>query len=258
MHPVTAPDHGRTTEADPRGAPHDALVVEQQRTLTSARRRYSLGARVLFAGMDVLYGRRRSLEKFVVLELVARVPYQAWEHAAYLAITRHAADTRVARAIHDRVCRTRMQQDNEQWHLFILEDVLERDGVRLPWFRYRLLPQAIAWAYYATSVALYLVAPARSYALNADFEDHAEHEYMEYVAEHPEIDRRGCACSVAEDYGGGDTLGDVLRQIALDERQHKLESLEELEQLPSRRIGRALAAASVVAGALTAAAAVLR
>jgi ubiquinol oxidase len=237
---------------------HAALLAEQERTLASPRRRYSLGARVLFVGMDVLYGRRRSLEKFVVLELVARVPYQAWEHAAYVAITRHASDTRIARAIHDRVCRTRMQQDNEQWHLFILEDVLERDGVRLPWFRYRLLPQAIAWAYYTASVGLYLLAPARSYALNADFEDHAEHEYMAYVAEHPELDAHRCTCSVAEDYGGGDNLGDVLRQIALDERQHKLESLEELERLPRRRLaGPALAAAGAVAAGL-AVAAVLR
>jgi len=34
-------------------------------------------ARVLFGGMDLVYGRRRTLSKFKVLELIARVPYQA-------------------------------------------------------------------------------------------------------------------------------------------------------------------------------------
>jgi DNA-directed RNA polymerase specialized sigma24 family protein len=36
-------------------------------------------ARALFCGLDLFYGRRRTLEKFRVLELIARVPYQAWE-----------------------------------------------------------------------------------------------------------------------------------------------------------------------------------
>jgi hypothetical protein len=56
-----------------------ALRHEQERTLASPRMRYSLLASVLFRGMDLVYGRRRSLSKFKVLELIARVPYQAWE-----------------------------------------------------------------------------------------------------------------------------------------------------------------------------------
>ena len=37
--------------------------------------------------MDFLYGRGRTLSKFKVLEVIARVPYQAWEHVAYIALT---------------------------------------------------------------------------------------------------------------------------------------------------------------------------
>jgi ubiquinol oxidase len=33
-----------------------------------------------------------------------------------------------------------------------------------------------------------VIRPDWSYRLNADFEDHAEHEYMAYVAEHPELE----------------------------------------------------------------------
>jgi len=35
-------------------------------------------------------------------------------------------------------------------------------------------------------MAAFVINPKWSYLLNADFEDHAEHEYMLLVAEHPE------------------------------------------------------------------------
>lgn len=65
------------------GAPphldHAALAVAHAETLSTPRRHYSVAARALFIGLDVFYGRPRTLEKFRVLELIARVPYQAWE-----------------------------------------------------------------------------------------------------------------------------------------------------------------------------------
>jgi ubiquinol oxidase len=70
--------------------PADRLRAEQRATLGSPRRRASLSARALFAFMDLVYGRERTLEKFRVLELVARVPYQAWENVAYVAVTHTA------------------------------------------------------------------------------------------------------------------------------------------------------------------------
>ncbi len=63
------------------------LKAEQEKTLATPRRKYGLLAGGLFSAMDFLYGRRRTLSKFKVLEVVARVPYQAWEHVAYIAFT---------------------------------------------------------------------------------------------------------------------------------------------------------------------------
>ena len=60
---------------------------------------------------------KRTLAKFRVLEVVARVPYQAWEHAAYMAITHMSGQPDFARRIFERVAESREQQDNEQWHL---------------------------------------------------------------------------------------------------------------------------------------------
>ncbi len=61
---------------------HEALVQAQRDTLNAPRRPDGLDARVLFRLLDVLYGRKRTLSKFKVLELVARVPYQSWEQVA--------------------------------------------------------------------------------------------------------------------------------------------------------------------------------
>src|SRR5437867_12674531 len=92
--------------------------------------RYGLLAWVLFVSMDLLYGRRWTLSKFKVLEVIARVPYQAWEHVAYIAITHVHPRPDFARRIFERVRESRVQQDNEQWHLLLLEDLTDGAAVR--------------------------------------------------------------------------------------------------------------------------------
>jgi hypothetical protein len=202
---------------------HDRLVAEQQASLQSPRRRYSVSARVLFRLMDILYGAERTLEKFRVLELVARVPYQAWENVAYVAVTHTASQPRFARRVFDRVRASRFEQDNEQWHLLILEE-LTAGGPRRRFLRSRVVPQLLAFAYYQLSWFMYAVRPAWSYRLNADFEDHAEHEYAHLVAEHPEWEHIPYDGEFTADFGAYDSLADLFRQIGYDERLHREES----------------------------------
>ena len=208
----------------------DVLRKVQDDTLASPRRRYSLSARVLFTAMDVLYGRRGSLPKFRVLEIVARVPYQAWENVAYVAITHTSETPEFARRIHDRVVEARAQQDNEQWHLLILEEMLHASGHRHRLLRDRILPQLIAFAYYQLSWLLYTIRPAMSYRLNADFEDHAQHEYMGFVAANPELEATPWHSVFADDYGHHETVADLFRSIGNDERLHKEESESSIAQ----------------------------
>ncbi len=205
------------------------LKAEQAATLSAPRRPYGLLSRLLFAGMDLVYGRKRTLPKFTVLEVIARVPYQAWEHVAYIAMTHTYSTPGFARRVFDFIKESRMQQDNEQWHLLILEEWLQKDGVRQGFLLYRVAPQIVAFFYYHVSWLLYVVDPKLSYALNADFEDHAEHEYMEFVRDNPDFERRPFDSEFRADYGNLDTLADVLRQIGLDERHHKLESLRRID-----------------------------
>ena len=82
---------------------HQQLIAAQAETLDAPRRRYGPAARFLFVTLDAIYGKKRTLSKSKVLELIARVPYQAWEQAAYIAITHVHERTGMARRIHDRV-----------------------------------------------------------------------------------------------------------------------------------------------------------
>ena len=149
------------------------LSAEQDRTLASPRRRYSLLARILFLTMDLFYGRRRSFRKFKALEVVARVPYQAWENVAYVAMTHTHRSPAFARRIFQFVVESRAQQDNEQWHLFILEELLAERGEKHGFLRFFLIPQLLSMVHYHISWLLFVVSPSMSHRLNADFEAHA-------------------------------------------------------------------------------------
>ncbi|MGZ4724839.1 MAG: alternative oxidase [Ilumatobacteraceae bacterium] len=199
------------------------LREEQHATLRSPRRRASLSARLLFFLMDRVYGESRSLEKFRVLELVARVPYQAWENVAYVAVTHTARQPGFARRVFDRVRISRWEQDNEQWHLLMLEELVAGDPTG-SWLRNRVVPQVLAFGYYQLSWLTFAIKPAWSYRLNADFEDHAEHEYALFVQEHPEWETTTFNSRFTEDFGHYDSLADLFRQIGYDERLHKLQS----------------------------------
>ncbi len=205
------------------------LLKAQAETLSAPRRRYGLLARFLFAWMDVVYGKKRTLSKFTILEVIARVPYQSWEHVAYIAMTHTYTKPGFARRIFEFIKESRAQQDNEQWHLLILEELLHRKGVRENFFMCKIVPQFMAFFYYHVSWLLYVIKPSRSYELNADFEDHAEHEYMEFVRENPAFEAEPFESEFKADYGAHATLADLLRSIGRDERIHKEESLARIE-----------------------------
>jgi hypothetical protein len=221
--PISSAIGGRPPFGPMERLDHERLVEEQQVSLASARRPYSRSARLLFMIMDLVYGKVRTLEKFRVLELVARVPYQAWENVAYVAMTHKAHETGFARRVFDRVRTSRWEQDNEQWHLLILEE-LTASGPRRSLLRSRVIPQVLAFAYYQLSWFMFVIRPTWSYRLNADFEDHAEHEYAHLVDEHPEWETTPHTTAFGPDFGVYDSLADLFRQIGYDERLHKVES----------------------------------
>ena len=203
--------------------------AEAEKTLSAPRRKYAFLGQVLFFCMDLFYGKKRTLSKFKVLEVIARVPYQAWEHVAYISMTHTYALPNFARRIFDFIQEARHQQDNEQWHLLIIEELTQKKEIQENFWLYRVLPQCGAFFYYHVSWLLYVIQPAWSYGLNADFEDHAEHEYMEFVRDNPAFEQEAFQSTFESDYGSFKTLADLLRRIGLDERQHKEESVARIE-----------------------------
>ena len=176
------------------------LKAEQARTLANPRRRYGFWAGMLFLMRDLFYGRRRTLSKFKVLEVIARVPYQSWEHVAYIAMTHMYGKPHFARRIFEFVKESRAQQDNEQWHLLILEEMVQGKGTREGFLWHRVVPQVIA----------------------------AEHEYMELVRENPAMEKEPFVSDFEEEYGRFASTADLFRRIGLDERLHKEESVERM------------------------------
>jgi len=208
----------------PKLAPAE-LRAAQAQTLDAPPLHYSLLARLLFRTTDLAYGAEPGIVKFAMLEFIARVPYQAWERVGYLVLARHRGRSALATRVFDCIVTTRAEQDNEQWHLLILQDLLQRSGLRQSLLLHRLAPWLIAFFYYHVSWLLLVIRPQASYQLNAAFEDHAEHEYMAYVAAHPELERQPDPGTYAAQYGRHTCLADLFRQIGHDERVHKLDSL---------------------------------
>jgi ubiquinol oxidase len=209
---------------------HAELAATQAVTLETPRRRYGLGGKSLFALLNAVYGKERTLAKFKVIELVARVPYQAWEQVSYIAITHTHESPDFARRVFDRVTESRAQEDNEQWHLLILEEMITEQGITQGRIKFGLIPQVLAFVYYQLSLLLYVIRPAWSYRLNADFEDHAEHEYASLVQEHPEWEHVPFLSAFAADYAALDSVADLFRQVSYDERIHKDESIAAMAQ----------------------------
>ena len=206
------------------------LTAEQEVTLKTPRMKPGSAAKILFKLMDAVYGKSANLSKFLVLEIVARMPYAAWENVSYVAITHTHAKPKFARKIHDEVLHARHEQDNETWHLLILEELTENKEKPYGYIRTKIIPQVLAFVYYQISWILYAIKPRLSYQLNAEFEDHAEHEYMQYVKDHPEHDDEVWVSEFKDDYGQFETVSNVLLNIGLDERVHKIRSLELIDK----------------------------
>jgi ubiquinol oxidase len=205
------------------------LRAAQAQTLDTPRLRYGLPARLLFKATDLAYGTEPGIVKFTMLEYIARVPYQAWERVGYLVLARYRRRSAVATRIFDRIVQTRAEQDNEQWHLLIMQDLVQRGGLRQSFVLHRLAPWLIAFFNYHVSWLLLVVRPQWAYRLNADFEDHAENEYMTFVAAHPELETQPDPGIYAAQYGRCRSMADLFRQIGHDERVHKLDSLANLQ-----------------------------
>ncbi|MFH1572638.1 MAG: hypothetical protein ABIG68_01565, partial [Acidobacteriota bacterium] len=105
-----------------------------------------------------------------------------------------------------------------------------QDRVKDSWFWYHLLPPLAAFKYTVISRLLARFSIRSAWRLNAMFEDHAEHAFMQFVRDNPQMENEpveGAAVQDGRGPAGGryPSWADVFRRIGLDERDHMNESL---------------------------------
>jgi hypothetical protein len=202
-----------------------ALKREQLSSMARPRVAYSLPARFFFFAMDLVTGRKTTLAKAKLLEMLACIPYRAWEIRQYGRMTRgyrNLAKVQQARLI---VTWGREAQDNEYWHLLVIQEKMKAEGLPDPWYLVPPIPWLIVWSYRVIAGLLALVSLRRAFLFNAEFEDHAEHIYAQFVAEHPQWETQPVQNAVVEEYSKDVSCwADVFRRIGLDERDHRNQS----------------------------------
>jgi hypothetical protein len=200
------------------------LKREQQASLARPRYNYSLAARLFFLALDLVAGRKTTLAKAKLLEMLASIPYREWESRQYDRMTRGYQNPGIVQRARQIVAWGREAQDNEYWHLLVIQNKMKTDRLSDPWYLAPPIPWLMVRLYRVIAGLMALVSMRRAFLFNAEFEDHAEHIYAQFVAEHPEWETQTVNALVKEYSGGISNWADVFRRIGLDERNHRNQS----------------------------------
>lgn len=201
------------------------LKKEQESSLARPHYKYSLIAKLFFFTMDMLTGRKVTLGKVKLIEILASIPYRAWEIRQYEKQTHKYQDLKLVEKSLDIMEWGREAQDNEYWHLLIINEKMKEDQQKDPWYLMPLIPYFMIGSYSLLSRLLAIFNINRAFLLNAEFEDHAEHVYAQFVKDHPEWDTQSVQSQLVKKYGDFQNWGDVFRRVGLDERDHMNNSL---------------------------------
>jgi hypothetical protein len=194
---------------------------EQCATLRRKKYPYSMMARFFIWLMDSIAGKRTSLSKLKLLELLASIPYREWEKRLYANMTKNYSDHFFVRKCNRMIQWCRQSQDNEFWHLQVLEEKMKEDKEKDAWYLSYWVRVWMVCCYVAFSKYTSRINLPWALFFNAQFEDHAEHCYAKLIEEHPSWDYQTVHSSLVNASGPYESWGDVFRRICLDERDHR-------------------------------------
>jgi len=178
-------------------------------------------AKFLFGTLHLIAGKKHSLPKAKLLEILASVPYREWEMKKYVSLSRNFRNKYEIDKANAIIEWGREAQDNEYMHVLVIHEKMKEDGIKDPWY---LSPFVVFFAVYSYMFIAKLVkyiSLKSAFHFNAQFEDHAEHIYAEMVNEHPEWETQPLANELVKKYADVDNWADVFRRISLDERDHR-------------------------------------
>ena len=217
------------------------LKKEQIASAQRPRYKYSFASKVFFALMDMVTGPKITLSKVKLIETLASIPYRAWEIRQYSRLTKSYRKDQLVNRAKKIMEWGREAQDNEYWHLIIINEKMKEDKLKDAWYLKQPIPALLVCSYILFSRLLAFCNISRAFLFNAEFEDHAEHVYAQFVSEHPEWDEQEVKTIQLKEYGDFKIWGDFFRRIGLDERDHmntsfhfygKPEKIVEYEGMP--------------------------
>lgn len=197
------------------------LKKEHKASLERPKYRHSLAAKGFFLSMDLITGKKITLAKAKLIEMLASIPYRSWEGRQYARMTRSYQNAELVEDASRIMSWGREAQDNEYLHLVVINEKMKEDGVKDPWYLFPAIPFIMISTYIALTRVMALVSIRRAFLFNAEFEDHAEHVYAQFVEEHPEWEQQPVKSGRVKEYGDLSTWADVFRRIGLDERDHR-------------------------------------
>lgn len=186
----------------------------------------------LIGSANLLYGQRPSYIKFRAIEVIARVPYHSWAAVAHTLLTLFYRDE--AKAL--RLCEdnnfARLSQENETMHVIVISKLAEHEQPGNP-LTHTAIPMFFAFFYYWISYLLYLTKPRWSLELNYLFEDHAFHQYDQFLRENEAALRGKIVASDFLVWYGRDPLSqyEFFQSVRNDELIHRNRSLAKAEEL---------------------------
>lgn len=197
------------------------LKQEQEFSLSRPTYKYSLAAKFFFASMDMVTGRKVTLPKVLLIELLACIPYRAWELRMYGLLTLKHSNRELVKKRLEIIEWSREAQDNEYWHVRAVQEKMLEDNVKRPWYLSKLVVLGAIASYILFTRTIALLSLKRAFLFNAEFEDHAEHVYAHFVKDHPEWETQPVTQKPVLDRMPFDSWADVFRRIGLDEREHR-------------------------------------
>jgi len=196
-----------------------------------------LMGRALFLFMDAMYGKKPSLGKFRVLEVVARIPYQSWEAVHYFLTTHLYANERRAIDLFRDSKFARSAQDNETMHVVVITQMCKSEKIGTGILRFYIVPLLIAYLYSVFCLLFYFFTPRKAYELNYIFEDHAREQYAIFLADNEQFKEKPLRSKFLEVYGRANAnYYDFFAGVRDDEINHRDRSLEAMQEINRRRL----------------------
>jgi ubiquinol oxidase len=185
---------------------------------------------LLVGSGTLIYGKQPSYGKFKAIEVIARIPYQSWEVASYTLLTSFYGNERRAIELTKNAMFSRMAQDNETMHVVVLTQICKRRRC-VGFIRHTLIPLIFAFVYFWTIYLLYMLSRKASLELNYIFENHAYHQYDEFIRRNEEHLKEKLVMSDFLDLYGRNVVSeyDLFTSIRNDELVHRNRSIREIE-----------------------------